>query len=319
VADPDTDDMPDDGLTAGRIERLISSAASVVAPLSLLTALLFYFGYASARAQYDYFGIDVDTIGMSTQDYVMRSPAPLLTPLLTFVLLGVALATLHESLRRRVQGARSAAEGTDSTAPEQRRLRRWRALARGLTVGGWATLLVGVGLLLAYSYLAPRWGYYPLITPVVMAVGAGLALYGRRVARLLGDRQGFRPVVLLLALVLATNVFWATATFAEWSGRGTAMELADHLERLPSVILDTTEQLHLTSPGIEESVLRTAEGAPADGQTYFYRYRGLRLLIQGSDRLFLVPGGTWSASNSTLVVPLDSSVRLQFRFRNLPP
>jgi hypothetical protein len=311
--------MADDALSSSRIERLISSATSVVAPLSLLTALMFYFGYAWSRAQYDYFGIDVDTIGLSTQDYVMRSPAPLLTPLLTFVLLGVALATLHESLRRRIQGARSAAEGTDESAPEQRRIRRWQALARGLTVGGWATLLVGVGLLLAYGYLAPRWMYYPLVTPIVMAVGSGLALYGRRVDRLLGDGPRFRPVVLLLALALATNVFWATATFAEWSGRGTAMELADHLERLPSVILDTTEQLHLTSPGIDERILRTAEGAPADGQTYFYRYRGLRLLIQGSDYLFLVPGGTWSASNSTLVVPLDSSVRLQFRFRNLPP
>ena len=83
--------MADDALSSSRIERLISSATSVVAPLSLLTALMFYFGYAWARAQYDYFGIDVDTIGLSTQDYVMRSPAPLLTPLLTFVLLGVAL------------------------------------------------------------------------------------------------------------------------------------------------------------------------------------------------------------------------------------
>ena len=311
--------MADDALSYSRIERLISSAASVVAPLSLLTALMFYFGYAWSRAQYDYFGIDVDTIGLSTQDYVMRSPAPLLTPLLTFVLLGVALATLHESLRRRIQSARAAAEGTDESAPEQRRIRRWQALARGLTVGGWATLLVGIVLLLAYSYLAPRWLYYPLVTPIVMAVGSGLALYGRRIARLLGDGPRFRPVVVLLALALATNVFWATATFAQWSGRGTAMELANHLDRLPSVILDTTEQLHLTSPGIEERVLRTAEGAPTEGQTYFYRYRGLRLLIQGSDYIFLVPGGTWSASNSTLAVPLDSSVRLQFRFRNLPP
>jgi hypothetical protein len=311
--------MADDALTFSRIEQYISSAASVVAPLSLLTALMFYFGYASARAQYDYFGIDVDTIGLSTQDYVMRSPAPLLTPLLTFVLLGVAVASLHESLRRRIQAARAAAEGTDPTSPERRRLRRWGRRARALTTAGWATLLVGVGLLLAYTYLAPRWGYYPLVTPLVMAVGAGLALYGRRVARLLGKGQRFRPVVLLLALALAVNVFWATATFAEWSGRGTAMELANHLERLPSVILDTTEQLHLTSPGIKETILQTDQGAPADGQTYFYRYRGLRLLIQGSDHLFLVPGGTWSASNSTLVVPLDGSVRMQFRFRNLPP
>src|SRR5919205_890451 len=73
----------------GRVERLISWAASVVAPLSVLTAVLFYFGYASSRAQYAYFGLDVDTIGLSTQDFVMRSPQPLLTPLVMGV--GAAL------------------------------------------------------------------------------------------------------------------------------------------------------------------------------------------------------------------------------------
>ena len=50
--------------------------------MTLVSALLFYFGYVSARSQYEYFGIDVDTIGLSTQDYVMRSPQPLLVPLL---------------------------------------------------------------------------------------------------------------------------------------------------------------------------------------------------------------------------------------------
>jgi hypothetical protein len=306
--------MADDASEFSRVQGFISTVASVVAPLSLLTALLFYFGYASSRAQYDYFGIDVDTIGLSTQDYVMRSPAPLLTPLLTFVLLGVAVATLHEWVRRRIEVARKAADGTKQGVQEQRRLARWRQVTRGLMAVGWGILLAGVGLLLAYGVLAPRWVYYPLVTPLVMAVGAGLALYGRRVGRLLEDGRPFRPVVLLLALALATNMFWATATFAEWSGRGSGMEIARHASRLPSVILDTQERLHPTSPGIDEKVIPAS-----DGQTYHYRYRGLRLLIQGRDRLFLVPGGVWSASSSTLVVPLDSSVRLQFRFRNLPP
>jgi hypothetical protein len=244
----------------------------------------------------------------------MRSPAPLLTPLLTFVLLGVVVATLHEWLRARVAAARKAAAGAGPGTPERRRFAGWGRLARGLMVVGWGTLLAGVGLLLAYGVLAPRWAFYPLVTPLVMAVGAGLALYGRRVARLLDEGQRFRAVAVLLALVLATNAFWATATFAEWSGRGSAMELARHPSQLPSLILDTQEQLHLTSPGIEETQI-----PPSEGQTYHYRYRGLRLLIQGSDRLFLIPGGEWSAGSSTLVVPLDSSVRLQFRFRNAPP
>ncbi|MGH3461601.1 MAG: hypothetical protein ACRDP9_09010 [Kribbellaceae bacterium] len=54
------------------------------------------------------------------------------------------------------------------------------------------------------------------------------------------------------------------------------------------------------------------------GQTFNYRYRGLRLLVVGDDRLFLVPQ-RWTASNTTLVVPLDGDVRVQFQFENDPP
>jgi len=65
---------------SSQFERYLSLGASVVAPITIISALLFYFGYVSSRAQYAYFGIDVDAIGLSTQDYVMRSPQPLLVP-----------------------------------------------------------------------------------------------------------------------------------------------------------------------------------------------------------------------------------------------
>ena len=82
-------------------ERWISFAAGIVTPVTLITALLFYFGYVSARSQYEYFGIDVDTIGLSTQDYVMRSPQPLLVPLLVLSLLAVAGLLLHNAIQPR--------------------------------------------------------------------------------------------------------------------------------------------------------------------------------------------------------------------------
>jgi hypothetical protein len=308
--------MADDASTFARLERVVSSAASVVAPLSVITALLFYFGYASSRAQYEYFGIDVDTIGLSTQDYVMRSPQPLLTPLLAFLLVAVAVAALNELIRRRVEAAIAGGEDPDPAVAEgfRRRLRGDRRRARAVVAAGYVVLLAGVVLLLGYGYLL-NWPYYPLVAPLTLALGAALGLYGRRVARLL-DQKGptRRAAALSLALVLGVSAFWATATFAQWSGRGSAVELADNLDRLPSVIVDTTERLYLTSPNIDERVLE-----PSDGQTFHYRYRNLRLLIQGRDRLFLVPGGRWSAENSTLVVPLDGAVRLQFQFQDDPP
>ncbi|TQN41978.1 hypothetical protein FHU33_1367 [Blastococcus colisei] len=308
--------MADEPSTFARLERVASSAASVVAPLSVISALLFYFGYASSRAQYEYFGVDVDTIGLSTQDYVMRSPGPLLTPLLALLLLAVAVAALNELIRRRVAAA--FADGKDPAPAvrdrSRRRLRRDRQLARAVVGAGYAVLLAGVALILAYGSLL-NWPYYPLVTPLTLALGAALVLYGRRIDRLLDPRgAGRRPMAMSLVLVLGVSVFWATATFAQWSGRGSAEELALTIDRLPSVILDTTEPLHLTARNVAEEVL-----PPSEGQTYRYRYRNLRLLIQGRDRLFLVPGGQWSAEHSTLVVPMDGDVRLQFQFQNDPP
>ncbi len=310
-----TSPPPDPAMSLARLGQVAGSVAQVVAPLSVLTALLFYFGYASSRARYLYFGVDVDTIGLSTQDYVMRSPEPLLTPLLVLALLAIVVAVVHERVLRRVQAALADAKDADPevAASARHRLDRGSRRARAVVVTGDALLLVGVLLLVAF----PLWGgwvYYTLVTPLLMAAGAGLALYGRRIARSLEPGQlpsGLVTVVLSVLLVI--SVFWATATFAEWSGRGAAREVARHLDRLPAVILDTTERLSLTSSGVRESAL-----PPSEGQTFRYRYRDLRLLIQGEDRLFLVPE-TWDASNSTLVVPMDDSVRLQFRFVNDPP
>jgi hypothetical protein len=309
--------MADEGASAeaGRVERLISWATSVVAPLSVLTAVLFYFGYASSRAQFEYFGVDVDTIGLSTQDYVMRSPQALLTPLLVLVLIGVAVAIGHDVFRRRVHAAAVA-----STEPDESVADRGRARSADLDrsfrlveLAGWCLLAVGALLLLGYALLQD-WTPYPLVTPLVMGLGAGLALFSARIRGLIRPEAGPRiGVVLALSLVLVTDVFWATATVAQWSGRGSAQQLALHLDGLPTVIVDTRERLNAVSPTIKETALPASEA-----QTFHYRYRGLHLLIQGKDRLFLVPGA-WSPSDFTLMLPMDGSVRLQFQFENSRP
>lgn len=299
-----------------RAVQTLSSIASVVAPLSLVSALLFYFGYAAARAQYRYFGIDVDTIGLGTQDFVMRSPQVLLAPLLGLLLLGLLAVAGHAAVRRRVTRAQSERHGDEPEAVTRAALslRRIGRAGRALLTTGYGLLVAGALLLVGYPVVG-QWVAYPLVTPLLMAAGAALVGYGSRVGELLRPRdRSHRTTVLAAWLVLTAGVFWATATLAEASGRGLARDTARHLDRLPGVVLDTTERLHLTSPGIEERALRPV----LPGQTFLYRYRNLRLLIEGSDRLFLVPG-TWSASNSTLVVPMDGTVRVQFRFVDEPP
>jgi len=293
---------------SSQFERYLSLGASVVAPITIISALLFYFGYVSSRAQYAYFGIDVDAIGLSTQDYVMRSPQPLLVPLLVLVMIAVALVALHLWVTAWLGRAR----------PERARIVTHRALYIGLVI-----LAAGITLIILYPVLAD-WPYYNLVTPIIVAVGAGVVAYSWRLVSRLPPQPDALPSpagspalrrmgLVLLCVLVAATLFWSTATIAQWSGRGLARQDARHLDDLPRVILDTKERLYITDPFIKETAL-----PPSEGQTFRYRYRNLRLLIQGKDRMFFVPDA-WSASDSTLVVPLDDSVRVRFQFQNDPP
>jgi hypothetical protein len=167
--------------------------------------------------------------------------------------------------------------------------------------------------LLAYPLLG-QMPYYALVVPVLIGLAAAALAYVSYLrSRLDPPTRAPRVLIGLLAVVTVTCAFWATATTAEYSGRGLAKGDARQLDRFPVVILDTKEKLALRSPGLEETALR-----PGAGQTFNYRYRGLRLLVVGENRLFLVPQN-WNAANTTVVVPLNDSVRVQFLFQNDPP
>ncbi len=336
--------MAEDEQPSIPFERWLALAGNVIAPATAISALLFYFGYVSSRSQYEYFGLDVDTIGLGTQDFVMRSPQPLLVPLLVLSLLGAGAVLLHAALRRRL----TTAFGQSDTGPGPG-ASAWRWMGRVTSAG---LLVMAAGLVLLFLYpLLREWYLFNLVTPLVIALGGAMAAYALAASRLaakLGSSAGrqncsapqrlsatparrssdtpagtsspphpsvlLRPAVSVFILVaVASSIFWGTATVAQWSGLGLAQYRALHLDELPSVILDTRERLFLTSPGINEVSL-----PPSTGQTFHYRYRHLRLLIQGDDRMFLVPD-RWSPSDSSLLVRLDNNVRMQFQFVNQAP
>lgn len=281
-------------------ERWMGFLSSFVAPLTLVTALLFYFGYVSTREFFRYFGVDVDIIGLSSQEFVMRSPGALFIPVMILLLVAAGAMIGHRVLRRWLV-----------SRPVQTQRRVVAAFA-------WT----GIGLLLAgiaLAFLAPALGieeYGQLLTPLLLALGAGLAAYAGSTVRALGWSGIGRGVVVLLVLVLVAGTFWTTATIAQWWGLGQARALAADLRSLPAVVLDTQERLY---PGNDDITFRELGGAASASPeaesaapTFAYRYFGLRLLAQGGGRLYLVPD-EWSPDASTIVVPYDD-VRVRFRF-----
>jgi hypothetical protein len=301
-------------MSEGRsVEQWLSLAANVAAPAGVVTALLFYFGYASTRAKYAYFGVDVDAVGLGTRDFLLRSPQPLFVPLVVLAVLALIGVWLHIALRAGV-------EVHPNEHPARARRRRAFLRAAGSVEGvGAAALVAGVTLILFGGWLT-GWTAYDMVTPLCLMFGVLLLTYSRHIRAGVSDRKAGhdgtnsatlrRMVWILCATVVAGSAFWAASTLAEWSGRGQAINLSSRFGDLPRVILDTKERLYVQNEVIKETSL-----PPVDGQAFRYRYRNLRLLVNGGGRMFLVPE-TWSNNGTTLVVPLDGGVRVQFQFQN---
>jgi hypothetical protein len=276
-------------------DKWMGFLSNVIAPATLITGLLFYFGYVSSRTFFLYFGIDVDVLGFSAQQFVMRSPGALFIPVMVLLLIAALALVGHRVLRRWF---------TSAAAARQRTV---------VAVFAWTGVaLLAAGLVLAFSYaLISDWELYSFATAICLAVGAGLAAYAAGLARARSGGVQTRSVMVLLVIVMIAGAFWSAATVAEWWGRGQARVLAADLSTLPGVVLDTTQRLYPGNDAIRSTQL-LPDTAENKGR-FLYRYYGLRLLVRGGDDLFLVPDA-WDADASTLVIPLGDDTRLRYRF-----
>ncbi|MEV6553355.1 hypothetical protein AB0M57_32345 [Streptomyces sp. NPDC051597] len=270
----------------------LKALAGFVAPTTLLTALLLYFGYAFTDAQYEYFGIDPATLGFSTQDFLLRSAAALWMPVGVTLFVGL-VAALGYFWAAAVAGSRP-------------------HLLRRVTRAGVCLLMCGVGLF-ALGVLGgfQVWPAAQLTTPLLLLCGLLLVVYGR----LMHLKATGRPFVgevtafCIAAALITLCSFWAVQAYAQGHGEHEARYLARHLRLRPEVVVDTTERLYFTAPGVRETSL--PEGG--SGQHFKYRYRGLRLLAQSGDRMFIVPKSWTRQRGAVLVLPVGAGVRVAFR------
>ncbi|MBW4721327.1 hypothetical protein [Saccharothrix obliqua] len=284
---------------AGRQEsstltRRLETFAGIAAPTTVLTALLFYFGYVATYARYQHFGIDLTVLDLTTAEMLLLGTEVLFPPLAGLVVVTVTGWAAHRGLSRAMSGKHPAIA---------------RVLAVVVAVAGAASFARGV-----VGVLWPAMARYefPGTTPITFGFGLPLVAYGVWLLRSISPpgrrrrRRGQGVVRAALAGSVVLGLFWATNAFAGAYGRGRAVDTASELVTRPGVVLDTEERLYLAVPGVTETVLPAA-----DGQKFKYRYRGLHLLTEAGGRLYLVPA-TWSGRAATVVKPYDGSVRVQF-------
>lgn len=276
------------------LQRTLKTIGSVVAPTTVVTALLFYFGWVSINTQAVYFGFDHSLLGFSTQDYLLQSISAVFLPLGVALLIALLAFWCHSRLVEWIGPGRPG-----------------RVIVFSFAFAGAALFAVGL-----FGIVRPR-DLDPL-TPTGFGGGVGLfsyAVYLHR-HRLSANPSRKTPIprasslpslnVLAVTLLVALSAVWLVAEYGEWDGRRKAETLVDGLTSRPSVVVYSPKRLELRGIGVREEAL--AE----ESSEYAFRYEGLRLLIRSNGRFFLLPTG-WSTSGGVTIVLRDrEDLRVEF-------
>lgn len=284
------------------MRNALQTLGSVIAPTTLLTSLLFYFGWARTRAQAEYLGMDESVFGFSTQDYVLRSISAMYLPLAVGLIVALLWLLAHGLLHGSIHASGLA-------GGRRRRLQLLVGVVAGTGLVSFAFGLYGAFL---------RSSSLELFTPLSFGIGIALLGYAAHVfgrflapSRWTGtsvpDLRWLPPLkATLVALLLSVSLFWAVSDYAVAVGRGRTEQLVANLASRPGVVLYSSERLHLGGTGVIETRLDETESA------FRFRHTGLKLLLRANDKYFLLPA-TWSFSDGiTIVIPDTDAVRVEF-------
>src|SRR5439155_25495651 len=147
------------------------------APVRLITALAYSFGYRREEAFAGYFGIDPSTLGFTTNDYVLRSVDALFVPVTVLLLVAFGAVFLHALAGDRFERV------------------ELRPVA---VVVGLCALILGIALL-AGKPIAHDYAYLQALGP---AVGVALLIYALARTRSVSRHALAAAVFVGIAVVL---------------------------------------------------------------------------------------------------------------------
>ena len=270
----------------------------IVAPTTLLTSLLFFFGWSHAHWFFDYFGVDSTLLGLTTQDYLMRSLDGLFVPMTVAACAGLLVLWGHAVLRARL------AAGF--------RPGLLRVLVPVMAIAG--LVLAGTGLSSVFARTAI--GEYLAVAPLCLGSGVLLLVYVFHLRRSLtavnvkADRTGPEWVAVVewagVFVLVGLSLFWAASDYSAAVGRSRASQFEVELPTYPDAVLYSERSLSLHAPGVQEVRCQDPEAA------YRFRYDGLKLVLQSGDRYLFLPEAWSPADGVAIVMPRNDSLRLEF-------
>lgn len=276
----------------------------VIAPSTILTVLLFYYGWVRTNALFYYFGIDQTVLGFSIQDYLLRSITVVFEPLRWILILLLAGLWGHVWISRLI------------TAQPEAKV-SW-------FVGCLPRLILAFGLLLVLSSEAAVWlnpQFEFLLYPLIWTIGVSLTSCGFYLfIQLRGTRNGaekrtsqmpvaspgvHRLSVGLVIGLLLMGLFWTVADYGSLMGRRRAEQIVWWPEYSPNVIVYSQGSLGLEGPGVTQTIVSDPQSI------YKYRYTGLRFLIRSDNKYFLLPLSKSRSPSNTIIIPDDDTIRVE--------
>ncbi len=277
------------GAATTALPQLVTIVGSLVAPTTLLTSLLFFFGWSHAFWYFDYFGVNSTMLGLTTQDYLMRSLDGLFVPLTVVALL--ALVVLW---------------GRAALLPKLRE--RHRSLLPVAAFAGVGLCLVGLSTVLG----RPLFDTSLAVAPLSLAAGVLLLVFAVHLHRSGQPRRTPRVRASAVAewaavfLLVGLSLFWAASDYSSAVGQSRARQFVTELPTAPSAVLYSSQSLSLDATGVRE--VRCADPEA----TYRFRYDGVVLMMQSGDQFLLLPRAWSRADGVAVVLPRTDAVRLEF-------
>ncbi|GAA2213693.1 hypothetical protein GCM10009850_091560 [Nonomuraea monospora] len=309
---------------------LLRWAIGLLANVTVLTALLVYFGWQRSEIQALELGLDDSVLGMSPTDYVLRSVRQALTLLLLIAIGGLAWLQLDHFLAPRVRnlgtagregstaGQEDEVAGQEGGPAEKAGVADCRAGSTGgqtkstdrlvrysLRFMSWAWLVLPVTFW-ALGFVGPLLETAFLIFPFSIGVGALLTLYGTHLRSTIPGQTPHTNMPLryaFTALIVCVSLFYGAGNYATVLGVSLAENL--QVDNLAMVRVYSTQRLNLAAG--KETTLPGSTGK----DDYRYRYTGLRLLLHTSKGYFLV-AQDWRPQQGVVIILQESStVRLE--------
>jgi hypothetical protein len=287
---------------------LLKVLGAVGGQITLLTALLFYFGWARTAAEAQYLGFDASALQLSTSDYVLRSVDTLFLSLflLAAAMIGVQIAHPHivSWCHNRID-----------------RFHAWLRVAIPLI------LLMFPLAAWAATRRAPQW--WRLVMPLSVTIAVVLCLYIALLARALRqlgsapsadaalqhaaaqkhEPQSWWPTLqgtLAIALVVLC-LFWTIGRFAAVVGDSVAANFVSSIQHqdAAAVTLLSKYDLRIDDLGVHTTRF-------GDGGTFRFEYQGLVLFIRSGGNFFLLPLGWTYEHPRVIVIPDNDEVRIYY-------